>query len=32
MYQIYSLLGLMVMTWGIAIWASLPDDQDDVQG
>jgi len=28
MYQIYSLLGLMVMTWGIAIWASMPEDQD----
>ena len=29
MYQIYSLLGLMVMTWGIAIWASLPAEQDE---
>jgi hypothetical protein len=31
MYQIYSLLGLMVMTWGIAIWASMPEDQDDAR-
>lgn len=29
MYQIYSLLGLMVMTWGIAIWASLSENQND---
>ena len=28
MYQIYGLLGLKVMTWGIAIWASMPEDQD----
>jgi len=28
MYQIYGLLGVMVMTWGIAIWASMPEDQD----
>ena len=31
MYQIYGLLGLMVMTWGIAIWASMPEDQDDAR-
>jgi hypothetical protein len=31
MYQIYSLLGLMVMTWGIAIWASMPEDRNDAQ-
>ncbi len=31
MYQIYSLLGLMVMTWGLAIWASFSETQDDVQ-
>ena len=29
MYQIYSLLGLMVMTWGIAIWASLSENPND---
>ena len=31
MYQIYSLVGLMVMTWGLAIWASFSETQDDVQ-
>jgi hypothetical protein len=29
MYQIYSLLGLMVIFWGVAIWASLPADLDE---
>ena len=29
MYQIYGLLGLMVFMWGIAIWASFPDEQKD---
>jgi hypothetical protein len=31
MYQIYSLLGLMLMTWGIAIWASMSEDRDDAR-
>jgi hypothetical protein len=31
MYQIYSLLAILVMTWGIAIWASFPQEQDDVR-
>jgi hypothetical protein len=31
MYQIYSLLAILVMTWGIAIWASMPEDQHDVR-
>lgn len=31
MYQIYSLLAILVMTWGIAIWASLPEEQDDTR-
>ncbi len=31
MYQIYSLLAILVMTWGMAIWASMPEDQDDVR-
>ena len=31
MYQIYSLIGIMVLTWGIAIWASFPEEQDDVR-
>jgi hypothetical protein len=29
MYQIYSLIGLMVLTWAIAIWASLSEEQDE---
>jgi len=29
MYQIYSLLGLMVFMWGVTIWASLPEEQID---
>ena len=29
MYQIYSLLGLMAMLWGIAIWASLPGEEEE---
>ena len=24
MYQVYGLLGMLVMTWAIAIWASFP--------
>ena len=31
MYQIYSLMGIMVLTWAIAIWASFPGEQDDVR-
>lgn len=31
MYQVYAMLGLMMMTWGLAIWASLPEEQDDKQ-
>jgi hypothetical protein len=31
MYQIYSLIGLMVLTWAIAIWASFPEEQDDTR-
>ena len=29
MYQIYSMLGLMAIIFGIAIWASLPEEQED---
>jgi len=29
MYQIYSMLGLMAIVWGVAIWASLPEEQQD---
>jgi hypothetical protein len=31
MYQIYSLIGLMVMMWAIAIWASFPEEQNDTR-
>ncbi len=31
MYQIYGLLGLMFFVWGVAIWASLPEDQSDAR-
>lgn len=27
MYQIYGMLGLMVFFWGVAIWASIADEQ-----
>ncbi len=29
MYQIYSMLGLMVITWAVAIWASFPGEQEE---
>jgi hypothetical protein len=29
MYQIYSMLGLMVIVWAIAIWASFPEEQEE---
>jgi hypothetical protein len=32
MYQIYSLIGLTVFLWSVAIWASLPEEQEDVRG
>jgi hypothetical protein len=31
MYQIYSILGLMVFTWGVAIWASFPQEQENTR-
>ena len=31
MYQIYSMLGLMAIVWGVAIWASLPEEQEDIR-
>lgn len=31
MYQIYSLLGLLVIMWSIAIWASFPDEREDIR-
>ena len=29
MYQIYSFIEMLVMTWAIAIWASFPEDQGE---
>lgn len=29
MYQIYSLLMIVALLWGITIWASLPEEQED---
>jgi hypothetical protein len=29
MYQIYSLLTIVVILWGIAIWASIPEEEED---
>jgi hypothetical protein len=29
MYQIYSLVGIIVLLWGITIWASIPEEQED---
>ena len=31
MYQIYSMLGIMVIIFGITIWASLPEEQEDTR-
>jgi hypothetical protein len=29
MYQIYSLIGIVVLLWSITIWASIPEEQED---
>ena len=29
MYQIYSLLGMVVILWSITIWASIPEEEED---
>lgn len=29
MYQIYSLVGIIVLLWSITIWASIPEEQED---
>ncbi len=29
MYQIYSSVGIIVLLWGITIWASIPEEQED---
>ena len=28
MYQIYSSVGIIVLLWGITIWASIPVEQE----
>ncbi len=28
MYQIYGLVVMTVLVWGIAIWASIPEEQE----
>ena len=28
MYQIYGLVGIMVLLWGITIWASIPEEEE----
>ena len=29
MYQIYSLIGIVVLLWSITIWASIPEEVED---
>lgn len=29
MYQIYGLVGIIVLLWSIAIWASIPEEEAD---
>ena len=29
MYQIYSLVAIVVLLWGITIWASMPEEEED---
>ncbi|HKU51387.1 MAG TPA: hypothetical protein VJQ25_02885 [Nitrospira sp.] len=29
MYQIYSLLTIIVLLWGITMWASIPEEEED---
>lgn len=29
MYQIYSMLGILVFVWAVAIWASFPEERED---
>ena len=31
MYQIYSMVGIMAIIFGITIWASLPEEQEETQ-
>jgi hypothetical protein len=29
MYQIYSLFTIVALLWGITIWASIPEEEED---
>lgn len=29
MYQIYSLLTIVALLWGITIWASIPEEEEE---
>lgn len=29
MYQIYSLVGIIALLWGITIWASIPEEEEE---
>jgi hypothetical protein len=29
MYQIYGLVGIMALLWGITIWASISEEEND---
>jgi len=29
MYQIYSLVGIIILLWAITIWASIPEEETD---
>lgn len=29
MYQIYGLLSIVALLWGITIWASIPEEEED---
>lgn len=29
MYQIYGLLSILALLWGITIWASIPEEEED---
>lgn len=31
MYQIYSMIGLLVIFWSIAIWATFPEEQEETR-
>jgi hypothetical protein len=31
MYQIYSLLTIVALLWGITIWASIPEEENNTR-